>query len=66
VSTEVLSDPRLGWNDLSRAGLSERRVKGDHNSILDAEHAAAVAHQLNDLLSTNVNAPQLAHAAGAD
>lgn len=61
VSTEVLSDPRLGWNDLSRAGLSERRVKGDHNSILGAEHAAAVAQHLNELLPAN-----LAHAATAE
>lgn len=73
VSTEVLSDPRLGWNDLSRAGLSERRVKGDHNSILGAEHAPAVAQQLNDLLSAPGNhrllkarPEQLTHAAGAD
>jgi thioesterase domain-containing protein len=59
VSTEVLSDPRLGWNDLARAGLAVMHVKGDHNSILAAENAAALAGELEALLS----ARELAHAA---
>jgi acyl-CoA synthetase (AMP-forming)/AMP-acid ligase II/thioesterase domain-containing protein len=58
VSTEVLSDPRLGWNDLARAGLAVMHVKGDHNSILAAENAAALAGALEALLS----ARELAHA----
>ena len=43
VSTEVLSDPRLGWNDVACAGIAIRRVRGDHNSILAADNAAALA-----------------------
>ena len=58
VSTEVLSDPRLGWNDLARAGLEVRQVKGDHNTILAAENAAALAGELEALLP----ARELAHA----
>jgi acyl-CoA synthetase (AMP-forming)/AMP-acid ligase II/thioesterase domain-containing protein len=59
VSTEVLSDPRLGWNDLARAGLAVRHVKGDHNTILAAENAAELAEELEALLP----ARELAHAA---
>jgi thioesterase domain-containing protein len=59
VSTEVLSDPRLGWNDLARAGLAVRRVKGDHNTILAAENAAELAGELEALLPQSV----VAHAA---
>lgn len=50
VSTEVLSDPRLGWSDFARAGLVVRHVKGDHNSILAMENAAQLADHLNELL----------------
>ncbi len=59
VSTEVLSDPRLGWNDLARAGLVVRHVKGDHNTILAAENAAELAGELEALLP----ARELTHAA---
>jgi oxalate---CoA ligase len=51
VSTEVLSDPRLGWNDFARAGLSECHVSGDHNTLLLApENAAQLADHLARLL----------------
>jgi acyl-CoA synthetase (AMP-forming)/AMP-acid ligase II/thioesterase domain-containing protein len=60
VSTEVLSDPRLGWSDLARAGLEVRHVKGDHNSILAADNAAELADQFHRLLPERV----LAHAGG--
>jgi oxalate---CoA ligase len=50
VSTEVLSDPRLGWSDFARGGLTVRRVPGDHNSILSIENTAQLVDQLNELL----------------
>jgi thioesterase domain-containing protein len=50
VSTEVLSDPRLGWSDFARAGLVVRRVRGDHNTILTAENVAQLADELNGLV----------------
>lgn len=59
VSTEVLSDPRLGWNDLARSGIAVRHVKGDHNTILAAQNAAELAGQLESLLPRR----ELAHAA---
>jgi len=46
VSTEVLSDPRLGWNDVARAGLEAHSVRGDHNTILAAENVAQIAEYL--------------------
>jgi acyl-CoA synthetase (AMP-forming)/AMP-acid ligase II/thioesterase domain-containing protein len=50
VSTEVLSDPRLGWSDFARGGLAVHRVSGDHNSILSIENTPQLVAQLNDLL----------------
>jgi oxalate---CoA ligase len=50
VSTEVLSDPRLGWGDVARGGFAVRHVRGDHNSILTAENAAQLADQLTQML----------------
>jgi oxalate---CoA ligase len=50
VSTEVLSDPRLGWSDFARGGLAVRRVKGDHNSILSIENTPQLVAQLDELL----------------
>ena len=46
VSTEVLSDPRLGWSEFARAGITVRYVKGDHNSLLGIDNAAALADQI--------------------
>jgi thioesterase domain-containing protein len=50
VSTEVLSDPRLGWGDLARGGCTVRQVRGDHNTILTMENAAQLADQLTRML----------------
>jgi len=50
VSTEVLSDPRLGWSDFAQAGLVVHHVRGDHNSILALENATQLAYELNELL----------------
>jgi len=50
VSTEVLSDPRVGWSDFARAGLAVRHVRGDHNTILAAENVAQLAGELEALL----------------
>jgi thioesterase domain-containing protein len=50
VSTEVLSDPRLGWSDFARAGLAVHRVSGDHNTILSVENTPQLVAQLNELL----------------
>ncbi len=50
VSTEVLSDPRLGWSDFARAGLVLRHVRGDHNSILAMDNAVALADLLSEAL----------------
>ena len=49
VSTEVLSDPRLGWSDVARAGCEVRHVRGDHNSILAADNAVALADRFHEL-----------------
>ena len=50
VSTEILSDPRLGWSDFARAGLSVCHVRGDHNSILAVDNVAKLADELDGLL----------------
>ena len=51
VSTEVLTDPRLGWNDFARAGLSVCHVRGDHNTLLLApENTAQLAGHLARLM----------------
>ena len=65
ISTKVLSDPRLDWRVFARAGVEERRVKGDHNSMFMASNAEAIAEQLNALLVGKPIA-SLATAAGAD
>ena len=43
VSTEVLGDPRLGWNDFAAAGIEIEQVPGDHASLFAAEHSAGLA-----------------------
>ena len=50
ISTEILSDPRLGWNDFARAGIDILHVRGDHNTILAAENVADIANHLNAAL----------------
>jgi acyl-CoA synthetase (AMP-forming)/AMP-acid ligase II/thioesterase domain-containing protein len=64
VSTEVLSDPRLGWSDFASVGLTVRVVKGDHNSILAADNTPILANHLNELVPQRALA-QVAAAAGA-
>jgi acyl-CoA synthetase (AMP-forming)/AMP-acid ligase II/thioesterase domain-containing protein len=49
VSTKILDDPRLGWRDIA-PGLEIRRVRGDHNSMLAGNHAAALAAELESFL----------------
>ncbi len=46
VSTQLLNDPRMGWQEFARAGLEVRRLKGDHNSIFLGASARAIAEQL--------------------
>ncbi len=52
VSAEVLSDPRLGWQDFARAGFTARTVSGDHNSMFTGRHAAELAAALESLLES--------------
>jgi thioesterase domain-containing protein len=64
VSTEVLSDPRMGWSDLASGGLAVRHVRGDHDSILAMENVAQLADRLNELLPRRTLA-QVAAGSGA-
>jgi thioesterase domain-containing protein len=64
VSTEVLSDPRLGWSDLARGGLAMRYVKGDHDTMLAVENTAQLADQLNKLLPRQALAQMAAGSGG--
>jgi thioesterase domain-containing protein/acyl carrier protein len=50
ISTKVLDDPRLGWRDIARGGFEVRRVRGGHNSMLDADHAGELAAELESIL----------------
>jgi acyl-CoA synthetase (AMP-forming)/AMP-acid ligase II/thioesterase domain-containing protein len=50
VSTKVLDDPRLAWREVACGGLEVRTVAGDHNSLFTADHAPALAAQLEPLL----------------
>ena len=52
VDTRVLSDPRFGWRDFARAGLEERSVPGDHNSLLVNENARGLAQEIREVLGT--------------
>jgi acyl-CoA synthetase (AMP-forming)/AMP-acid ligase II/thioesterase domain-containing protein len=54
VDSLVLSDPRFGWRDFARAGLEERWVPGDHNSLLMNENARGLAAEIRGALGTNV------------
>jgi hypothetical protein len=68
VSTQLLNDPRMGWQEFARAGLAVHWLKGDHNSIFRVANAAAIAEQLQTLLrggplAVNPPAPLLALAA---
>jgi oxalate---CoA ligase len=50
VSTQVLSDPRLGWRDFAGAGFESHLVPGDHVSILEEANAPALAAKLEIVL----------------
>jgi thioesterase domain-containing protein len=68
VSTQLLNDPRMGWQEFARAGFAVHWLKGDHNSIFRPANAAAIAEQLKTLLrdgplAVNPPAPLLALAA---
>jgi thioesterase domain-containing protein len=54
VDSLVLSDPRFGWRDFARAGLEERWVPGDHNSLVMNENAPGLAEEIRRVLGTNV------------
>ena len=54
VDSLVLSDPRFGWRDFARAGLQERWVPGDHNSLLMNENARGLAEEIRGVLGTSV------------
>ena len=62
VSTEVLSDPRFGWDDFASAGITVRSVRGDHNSLLAMDNAAALGVELTRLLPRRAVAPMAARA----
>lgn len=53
VDSLVLSDPRFGWRDFARAGLEERWVPGDHNSLLVNENARGLAEEIRGVLGTS-------------
>jgi oxalate---CoA ligase len=50
VSTQVLSDPRLGWRDFAGAGFDSHLVPGDHVSLLEEANAPALAAKLEAIL----------------
>jgi acyl-CoA synthetase (AMP-forming)/AMP-acid ligase II/thioesterase domain-containing protein len=50
VSTKVLDDPRFAWREVAFGGLEVHTVAGDHNSLFTADHAPALAAQLEPLL----------------
>jgi acyl-CoA synthetase (AMP-forming)/AMP-acid ligase II/thioesterase domain-containing protein len=50
VSTQVLSDPRLGWRDFAGAGFESHMVAGDHVSMLEETNSPALAAMLEKVL----------------
>jgi acyl-CoA synthetase (AMP-forming)/AMP-acid ligase II/thioesterase domain-containing protein/acyl carrier protein len=54
VDSRVLSDPRFGWRDVTPAGLEERWVPGDHNSLVMNENAPGLADEIRRALGTSV------------
>jgi oxalate---CoA ligase len=50
MSTQVLSDPRLGWRDFAGAEFEVRSVAGDHVSILAEAQAPALAAEFEGIL----------------
>ena len=58
VSTKILDDPRLGWQDIARNGWAVLRVRGNQSSMLGAEHSTG---KLDELLRPAM--PELTRAA---
>jgi oxalate---CoA ligase len=50
VSTQVLTDPRLGWRDFAGASFESHLVAGDHRSMLEETNAPALAAKLGTVL----------------
>ena len=50
VSTKILSDPRLGWQDFAGSGYESRMVAGDHVSIFAEANAPALAAEFEGFL----------------
>jgi acyl-CoA synthetase (AMP-forming)/AMP-acid ligase II/thioesterase domain-containing protein len=50
VSTQVLTDPRLGWRDFAGASFESHLVAGDHVSILEETNSPALAAKLETVL----------------
>lgn len=53
VDSRVLSDPRFGWRDFARAGLTEIWMPGDHNSLVMNENAPGLAAGVRKALGTS-------------
>ena len=49
---ERYEDPRLGWSDEAAGGIEVRAVPGNHETMLDAPHAEALAEVLDDAIRT--------------
>ncbi len=58
VSTAVLDDPRLGWQDFARDGFETRRVPGNHVTMLDEPNAPRLGAELQRVLDAAVPAGQ--------
>src|SRR5262249_41313515 len=53
IDSRVLSDPRFGWRDFAHAGLEERWMPGDHNSMVTNENAPGLAAEIRKALGTS-------------
>ncbi len=52
--SEVLDDPRYGWQDVARAGIEVREVAGDHDSLLSLDNAPGLADSIHACLTGQV------------
>ncbi|MGD0360745.1 MAG: AMP-binding protein [Bryobacteraceae bacterium] len=50
VSSRVLQDARLGWDDFAKRGFKWYRVPGSHDSMFSEEYVAPLAHLLRGIL----------------
>ncbi|HEX5227024.1 MAG TPA: AMP-binding protein [Bryobacteraceae bacterium] len=50
VSTAVLTDPRLGWQDFAQGGFQTQWTPGDHVSMLQEPHVVGLAVELEKVL----------------